>query len=110
MASDSAGHQGRGTGISNAPFGKVQGVHDSNSDAQAFGTVNAVDPVQHTINLSHGPISALGWPAMTMDVPVAPSVDLNRVRTGSRVDFTLEKKGGNGMYEIQSVQPAGVGR
>jgi Cu/Ag efflux protein CusF len=47
---------------------------------------------------------------MTMEFPVAPSVDLTRIKPGNRVDFTLEKKGDGGMYEIQSVQPAGGGR
>lgn len=110
MASAGAGHQDLGAGVSHASSGNVQPVHASNSDAHASGTVNAVDPAQHTINLSHGPISRLGWPAMTMDFPVAPSVDLNRIKAGSRVEFTLEKKGANGLYEVQSVQPAGEGR
>ena len=110
MASAGAGHQGLDTGTGNVPSGKVQRINESNSDAHASGTVNAVDPARHTINLSHGPISTLGWPAMTMDFPVAPSVDLNRIKAGSRVDFTLAKKVANGMYEIQSVQPAEAGR
>lgn len=87
----------------------VQPVHDGKSDAHAAGTVNSVDAAQHKINLSHNPIPALGWPAMTMDFPVAPSVDLSRIKPGSRVDFSLEKDKG-GMYQVQSVQPAGAGR
>lgn len=89
--------------------GRVQPVHEGRSDAHATGTVNSVDAVQHKINLSHGPIPALGWPAMTMDFAVAPSVDLSRIKPGSRVNFSLEK-GKGGMYEVQSVQPAGGGR
>ena len=34
----------------------------------------AVDPKARTVNLSHGPIAALGWPAMTMDFGVAEGV------------------------------------
>ena len=81
-------------------------VHEGGSDAHATGTVNGVDPAKHTINLSHQAIPALGWPAMTMDFPVAPSVDLGRIKPGSRVNFSLEKNK-SGMYEVQSVQPAG---
>jgi Cu(I)/Ag(I) efflux system protein CusF len=106
MAIAGAGHEDRRTSMSSAPSGKAQLV----GDAHATGTVNAVDPAQHKINLSHGAISVLGWPAMTMEFPVAPSVDLTRIKPGSRVDFTLEKKGADGMYEVQSVQPAGGGR
>jgi Cu/Ag efflux protein CusF len=89
--------------------GNTQLVHEGGSDAHATGTVNGVDPQKRTINLSHGPISALGWPAMTMDFAVAPSVDLNRIKPGSRVNFSLEKDK-SGTYQIQSVAPDGGGR
>lgn len=95
--------------LSQAPAAHVQPVHDGNNDAHASGMVNSVDAVQHKINLSHSPIPAIGWPAMTMDFPVAPSVDLSRIKPGSRVNFTLEKDKG-GMYQVQSVEPAGAGR
>ena len=73
--------------------------------AQASGTVNAVDPARHTVNLSHGAIKALGWPAMTMDFPVGPDVDLAAVKPGMRVTFTLIR-GGNGQYQVDTLQPA----
>jgi Cu/Ag efflux protein CusF len=85
----------------------IQLAHDGHADAHAVGVVNAVDPSQHKINLTHEPIPALGWPSMTMDFPVAASVDLSGVKPGARVDFILEK-GKGGMYEIQSVRPAGA--
>ncbi len=91
-----------------APAG-VQMAHEGHDDAHATGTVNAVDVAQKKINISHGPISKIGWPAMTMEFAVAPTVDLTSVQPGSRVDFTLEK-GKDGMYEVQSVQPAGTSR
>lgn len=87
----------------------VRLVHDGSADAHAVGVVNAVDPTQHKINLTHDPIPSIGWPSMTMEFPVAPSVDLSGVTPGSRVNFTMEK-GKNGMYEIQSVQPVGAKR
>jgi Cu/Ag efflux protein CusF len=81
-------------------------VHDGRDDAHATGTVNSVDPTQHKINLSHQPIPEIGWPAMTMDFPVAASVDLKSLKPGMRVNVTLEKDK-SGMYQIQSLQPAG---
>jgi Cu/Ag efflux protein CusF len=108
IAMAGAGHESHKA--TDAPSGNVQPVHEGGGDAHATGTVNAVDPAQHKINLSHGPISSLGWPAMTMEFPVAPSVDLSRIKPGSRVNFTLEKKGAAGMVEVQSVQPAEAGR
>lgn len=109
MAMAGGGHEGHRTGLSTLPSRKVQLVHEGGGDAHATGTVNAVDAAQHKINVSHGPISSLGWPAMTMEFPVASSVDLSRVEPGSRVNFSLEKDK-DGMYQIQSVEPAGAGR
>lgn len=83
-------------------------AHQGHSDAHATGTINSVDTVQHKLNISHGPISAIGWPAMTMDFPAAPSVDLTSLKAGSRVDFTLVK-GKDGMYQVESVKPASKG-
>ncbi len=87
----------------------VHPVHEGGGDAHVTGTVNSVDPTQHKINVSHGPISALGWPAMTMEFPVAPAVDLSHFKAGARVNFSLEKDK-TGSYEVQSVQPAGAGQ
>jgi Cu(I)/Ag(I) efflux system periplasmic protein CusF len=70
---------------------------------------NSADPVHHKVNLSHNPIPEIGWPAMTMEFPVKPSVDLNALKPGTRVNFTIEK-GQGGMYEIQSMTPAGAGQ
>jgi Cu/Ag efflux protein CusF len=38
---------------------------------QAEGTVDSVDAKAGTINLSHGPVASLKWPAMTMDFKAA---------------------------------------
>jgi Cu/Ag efflux protein CusF len=78
-------------------------------EAHGTGTVNAVDPAQRRINLSHDPIPSIGWPAMTMEFPVAPGVDISRVRPGGRANFDIGK-GAGGMYEIRSLQPGGAPR
>jgi Cu(I)/Ag(I) efflux system periplasmic protein CusF len=105
LAMAGAGHEAH-RGMSDMASAPMQRVHEGHDDAHATGTVNAVDPAAHKINLSHQPIPALGWPAMTMDFPVAPLVDLSRIKPGSRVNFSIERNK-SGMYEIQSVQPAG---
>lgn len=101
-----------GAGYAVAPpraGGVVQPVRDDGSVARATGTVNKVDAAAHTVNLSHNPIPAIGWPAMTMDFGVAPSVDLSRLKSGGKVNFTLGKDKA-GMYQIQRIEPAGDGR
>ncbi|MBI2741646.1 MAG: copper-binding protein [Rhodospirillales bacterium] len=70
------------------------------------GTVNSVDAAGHKVNLAHNAIPAIGWPAMTMDFAVAPSIDLGALKPGGRVNFMLQR-GGDGMYVIHSITPAG---
>jgi Cu/Ag efflux protein CusF len=98
---------GEGHQRSTPASGQYQIAHAGHDDAHATGTVNSVDPAQHKLNISHKAIPEIGWPAMTMDFPVATSVDLGAVKPGSQVNFTLEK-GKDGMYQIQSIQPAGA--
>ena len=89
--------------------GEMQMAHAGQNDAHGTGTVNSVDPTQHKINLSHQPIPEIGWPAMTMEFPVAPSIDLKAIKPGTRVNFTIEQQPG-GVYEIRAITPAGGGR
>jgi Cu/Ag efflux protein CusF len=89
--------------------GEMQMAHAGRNDAHGTGTVNSVDPAQHKINLSHQPIPEIGWPAMTMEFPVAPSIDLKAIKPGTRVNFTIEQQPG-GMYEIRAITPAAGAR
>jgi Cu/Ag efflux protein CusF len=73
--------------------------------ATGTGTVKKVDPAKHMVNLSHGPIPAINWPAMTMDFSVAPEVDLGSVKAGQAVEFTLAEAGG-GKYTVTSIKPS----
>lgn len=65
------------------------------------GKVNKIDTAKHVVNLTHGPIPSLGWPAMTMDFGVAPAVDLSTLKVGETVTFTVGKA--NGVYLIDSL-------
>jgi Cu(I)/Ag(I) efflux system protein CusF len=101
-----AAHAGEGHASYPQHSGEMEMAHAGHNDAHGTGTVNAVDPKQHKVNLSHNPIPEIGWPAMTMDFPVAPSVDLKPIKPGTRVRFTIEQ-GADGMYQIQAITPAG---
>jgi Cu(I)/Ag(I) efflux system protein CusF len=89
-------------GMNHAPAPQVAQV----PQVQGSGTVNAVDAAGHKVTLNHNPIPAIGWPAMTMDFAVAHAVDLGALKPGMRVTFTMQR-GGDGMYVIQSLTPAG---
>ncbi len=69
------------------------------------GKVNSVDATKHVVNLTHGPIATLGWPGMTMDFGVAPSIDLGTVKAGDSVAFTVVKSA-NGAWVVDSIKPA----
>jgi Cu/Ag efflux protein CusF len=72
--------------------------------ANASGTITAVNPANHKVTFDHGPIPAINWPAMTMEFAVVPSVDLAKLKTGDKVNFTLSGSGGT--YTMQSISPA----
>lgn len=95
-ANQSTSGNSPGAGAQVAQAGPVQGS----------GMVNSVDPSSRRISLRHNAIAAIGWPAMTMDFAVAPSVDLRQVQVGAHVNFMMQR-GGDDMYVIQSITPAG---
>lgn len=74
----------------------------------ATGTVKKVDPAKNVVNLSHRPIPAINWPAMTMEFAVAPDVNLSALKPGQEVEFTLAPKpGAKGEYTVTGVKPKG---
>ena len=89
---------------------QMQMAHAGANDAHATGTVNSVDAAQHKINMSHKPIPSIGWPAMTMDFAVAPSVDLSRIKPGSRVSISRSRKARAACMRSSRLQPAGAGQ
>jgi len=84
-------------------------AHSGHAQAQGSGTVNGINAPARTITISHGPIAALGWPAMTMDFAVAPGVNLQGLAPGTRINFTIEHADQD-RYIIQSIKPAAGGR
>jgi len=72
--------------------------------ANATGTITALNAANHKITFDHGPIPAINWPAMKMEFAVAPSVDVAKLKTGDKVNFTLS--GSDGTYTVQSISPA----
>jgi Cu(I)/Ag(I) efflux system periplasmic protein CusF len=80
-------------------------AHTGHAGAQATGTVNSVDPSRHTIKVSHAPIRALHWPAMTMEFSVDPAVDLDAIKPGMKIDFTLVHED-DGSYQLHEVSRA----
>lgn len=58
--------------------------------AMGVGVIHRVSKLNRMVNLTHEPIPSLNWPEMTMDLPVAKSVDLGSLKAGDKVKFNLE--------------------
>lgn len=56
------------------------------------GVVKALDAANGTITLSHEPVPAIQWPAMTMAFKITSQLSAG-IKVGNRVDFEFVAKG-----------------
>jgi Cu(I)/Ag(I) efflux system periplasmic protein CusF len=85
------------------------GTMNHGAGKQMEGAVHAKAVVnsmaEGTANVTHGPIPEIGWPAMTMDLAVAPDAQImGEVAAGDSVILMLIK-GDDGMYVIGAMMP-----
>lgn len=72
----------------------------------ASGRVERVDANDGTLELTHGPIPALKWPAMTMMFRAADKAVLGQARPGAEIEFDmLTAPGKDGDYIITRIAP-----
>ncbi len=57
------------------------------------GVVKAIDPRAGTVTIQHGPIAALGWPAMTMAFKARSAALLEGLAVGQSVNFQIMRTG-----------------
>jgi len=76
--------------------------HEGMAGVHAEATVNSIS--DGMANISHGPIAEIGWPAMTMDLPMMEGAEVEGVEPGDEVMMMLEK-GEDGMYAIRALSP-----
>lgn len=76
---------------------------DEVRETEAKAVINSVDLEGGKINVTHEPVKVLGWPTMTMDLPVTRRVDLSAVKTGKKVIIKL-KKGRDKMFRVVSIE------
>ena len=80
----------------------AMGDHAAMEGIHAEATVNTMS--DGTVNVTHGPIAEIGWPAMTMDLGVLDGAMIEGVAPGDEVMMMLEK-GDDGMYAIRALMP-----
>ncbi len=93
-----SGHDSSGHDMSSHDMSSHDGMEGVHADA----TLNSLDG--DTANITHGPIAEIGWPAMTMDLPLLDGAEVTGVAAGDDVMMMLEK-GADGMYGIRALMP-----
>ena len=58
-----------------------------------------------TVNLTHEPIPAIGWPTMTMDLKLLDGAQTGGAQPGDKVVIMLEK-GPDGIYGLKAIEKA----
>jgi Cu/Ag efflux protein CusF len=59
-------------------------------ETSAVGVIDAIDVDAGTVTITHEPIRALGWPAMTMPFKVSNPALLQGIEPGEKVEFQLK--------------------
>ena len=73
--------------------------------AMGSGKVTAVDPAAGKVELDHGPIAAMQWPAMTMGFVVKDKGVLSGLKPGDAVEFELRRQpDSDGGYLIEKLR------
>lgn len=75
----------------------------------ASGTVVGLDARSGTVELDHGPVPSLNWPAMKMEFEVQDKGLLSGVKPGDRVEFDFSEKTGGGYQIRRFASPAPAG-
>jgi Cu(I)/Ag(I) efflux system membrane fusion protein len=86
---------------SNATSGTIKATQHT-----ANGKINRIDAKDGTLELSHGPIPALKWPAMTMTFRAADKALLTNAKAGEEIEFDVQAEPNkDGDYVITRIAP-----
>ncbi|PIB24557.1 efflux transporter periplasmic adaptor subunit [Amylibacter kogurei] len=58
---------------------------------EVSGTINEVDPSSGTANITHGPMTDIGMPGMTMDFELSPSVEASSLPLGEELTLLMTR-------------------
>ena len=81
-------------GMGDMDAGSMGGKPAAATASQGFmahGIINSVNAAAGTVNITHQPIKALGWPGMTMDFGVQNPSLLKGLAAGKTVNFNVTK-------------------
>jgi Cu(I)/Ag(I) efflux system membrane fusion protein len=90
---------------SSAPGNAGAKAEPAGDTAMGSGKVTAVDPAAGKVELDHGPIAAMQWPAMSMGFVVKDKGALSGVKPGDTVEFELRRQpDSDGQYLIEKLR------
>ena len=88
------------------PSTEVTGHSDAgHATASGRGTVKTVAPALGVVTLTHDPIPALHWPAMTMSFKLRDAQSAQNLKPGDAVTFEVKLAPEAGEYVIEAIQP-----
>jgi len=77
-------------------------ANPSAKTGKGVGVITAVDAKAGRVTIKHGPIPAVGWPAMTMSFRAAPAL-LRGAKSGQPVAFDVRTRGADA--EVTALKP-----
>jgi Cu(I)/Ag(I) efflux system membrane fusion protein len=86
---------------------KVRVAIDETPSGTGEAVIMAIDQQNHVLELKHGPIESLDWPAMTMKFNVLEQIDLTLLEVGQSVQFTVRQQedGGFAIEQLDGISP-----
>jgi Cu(I)/Ag(I) efflux system membrane fusion protein len=78
----------------------------SSEQVSAEAIINEVDSDRRTLNVTHSPIKAWGWPEMTMDFNVSKNIEMSALEPGLEVELEIRKEA-DGSYTITRIDGPG---
>lgn len=81
--------------------GETLQVAQTTAAHKGEGTVHKVDAAAGKFNMTHGPITSLNWPAMTMDFKVKDKAILKDIKPGQKVEITIVQESRGDFYVTQ---------
>ena len=94
-------------GFGHADQGSKPAAAPASVGHRTEGTVDALDPKENSVTLSHDPVPSLKWPAMTMDFKLANPSLQQALKPGARVSVEFVERQ-PGEWVITAVKPAGA--
>jgi Cu(I)/Ag(I) efflux system protein CusF len=94
MAGAAAADAMQGMAMSGAPAAR---------HGEGKGVIRAIDAKAGTVTIQHGPIAAVGWPAMTMTFKAKPAKLLTGLKVGETIGFDTTVRGMSA--DVTAVRP-----